>query len=303
MTGRPFIKALLIDISGTLQIGSTPTPRAVEAINRLRESNVPFRLCSNSSKESTASLVKKLNGMGFDFVTDTTAAGKKEVWTSIGSVAQTVKDRGPYMLLSNSAREEVSPPEPEPVGDAVQYDGVIVGLAPALFDYNHLNTAFRILKGEDGRAGGSSRREVPLIATHKAKYIQKDDPPGLSLGPGPFVTALEEAAGCKAYVVGKPTKTFFQLVIGDFSSAEVGESDGRIAVIGDDVEADLGGGALELGLWRILVKTGKYRPGDVLRPGVRQPDEVYEDFASFVDSLLLSQDRTHSYEDDSQACK
>jgi hypothetical protein len=31
-----------------------------------------------------------------------------------------------------------------------------------------------------------------LIATHKARYIQTET--GLSLGPGPFITALEEAA-------------------------------------------------------------------------------------------------------------
>ena len=91
---RPFIKALLIDISGNLHIGSTPTPNAVEAIKRLRDAKIPFRLCSNSSKESTKSLVSRLNSMGFDFV-DTPAKGeKKEVWTSLGAVAQYVQDQG-----------------------------------------------------------------------------------------------------------------------------------------------------------------------------------------------------------------
>lgn len=148
------------------------------------------------------------------------------------------------MLLSDSARKEVFPGKE--VGSA-PYDAVVVGLASGLFDYAHLNTAFRILKGEEDRSG----RTVPLIATHKAKYIERDDPPGLSLGPGPFVTALEEAAGCKAHVVGKPTKTFFELVTNDFSPSELPEH-GKIAVVGDDVEADLGGGAVELGLWRVL---------------------------------------------------
>jgi len=110
---------------------------------------------------------------------------------------------------------------------------------------------------------------VPLIATHKAKYIQTAD--GLSLGPGPFVTALENASGVTARVVGKPTKDFFQMVINDFTDDEMRSRDGsntaetgnlisrqsrkghgKIVVIGDDVEADLGGGALELDLWRVL---------------------------------------------------
>lgn len=188
----------------------------------------------------------------------------------------------PYMLLSDSARTEFSQiEESEAQVAAHPYDAVIIGLAPKLFDYEHLNTAFRILKGEDrpkssdsaphaGSATSTSSLEsagkpVPLIATHKAKYVEKDDPPGLSLGPGPFVTALENATGAEAYVVGKPTKTFFELVINDFYSAselapsqgepdDAGEEEreGKIAVIGDDVEADLGEGAVELGLWRVL---------------------------------------------------
>ena len=151
------------------------------------------------------------------------------------------------MLLSDSAQNEVFPQDLATGTSSVPYDAVVVGLASGRFDYAHLNTALRILKGEEDRSGHT----VPLIATHKAKYIERDDPPGLSLGPGPFVTALEDAAGLKARVVGKPTKTFFQLVINDFLPAELSD-DGRIAVIGDDVEADLGEGAVELGLWRVL---------------------------------------------------
>jgi len=34
------------------------------------------------------------------------------------------------------------------------------------------------------------------------------------------------------------------------------------------------------------VKTGKYRPGDEIKAGVVPPDEVYESFAAFIESLL-----------------
>ena len=147
---------------------------------------------------------------------------------------------------------------------------MIIGLAPGKFDYHNLNTAFRILIGEHNltstqqspslntsNVSSNPQRphSVPFIATHKAKYLQSSSSAGLSLGPGPFVTALEHASGLKAHVVGKPTKGFFETVIGDFTPDELGGSDegtGRIAVIGDDVEADLGEGAIELGLWRVL---------------------------------------------------
>lgn len=160
------------------------------------------------------------------------------------------------MLLSPSAREEIVAKiqllDCETGAEGVtMYDSVVVGLAPSSFDYGNLNVAFRIIKGE---TGALTQGIVPLIATHKAKYVQTES--GLlSLGPGPFVTALEYATGVKATVVGKPTRKFFETVMNNFSDTEVPDSGtGRIAVIGDDIEADLGEGAVELNLWRILGK-------------------------------------------------
>ena len=200
----------------------------------------------------------------------------------------------PFLLLTDSAREEVTSgmgvqaqgaskcQTSRELDQTPTYDSVVIGLAPSSFNYATLNTAFRILKGEPIDKGTSGtpqaqssapslRTAPPLIATHKAKYVQTES--GLSLGPGPFVMALENASGAQAHIVGKPTKEFFQMVIDDFTADELprpantehGDESpgilptlcpptfkGRIAVIGDDVEADLGGGAVELGLWRIL---------------------------------------------------
>ncbi|KJA14471.1 hypothetical protein HYPSUDRAFT_208695 [Hypholoma sublateritium FD-334 SS-4] len=332
---RPVIAALLLDVSGNLHVGSTPTPNAVDSFHRLRQSSIPFRLCSNASKESTATLVKLLDEMGFGISEllpgkDGSGDGSNKVfppnlvWTSIGAVAQVLKGMGlkrPFFLLSDSARQEVvnairqksdSQPGEEP--RVATYDSVVVGLSPRHFDYPSLNTAFRILKGEisatdppDVAAGGdpcvssgntdraADHPRIPLIATHKAKFIQTES--GLSMGPGPFVTALESASGITAHIVGKPTRAFFETVIQDFTAEELGTASagdaikGKIAVVGDDVEADLGEGAVELGLWRILVKTGKYRVGDERKPGIVPPDEVFESFSTFIDSLLSDGDR------------
>ncbi|GJE97246.1 hypothetical protein PsYK624_134620 [Phanerochaete sordida] len=66
--------------------------------------------------------------------------------------------------------------------------------------------------------------------------------------------------------------------------------EGKIAIIGYNVETDLGGGAVELGLWRVLVRTGKYRPGDEHRPCVVPPNEVHDSIAAVVESLLGKQE-------------
>ena len=91
---RPFIRALLIDLSGNIHVGSTPTHGAVQALQRLRESGIPFRFCSNTSKESTGSLVTRLVGMGFDVQSNGGGAGREEVWTSIGAVKRVAGTMG-----------------------------------------------------------------------------------------------------------------------------------------------------------------------------------------------------------------
>lgn len=320
---QPTLSALLIDISGTLLIGSTPTPGAARALARLRAARVPFRFCSNTSKESTQEICRRLAESSMPVLLG-------EVWTSIGALKGVLRDTGvrrPYTLLSQSARAECLGIDSGTTNHHSQddttepYDAVVVGLAPSVFDYEHLNTAFRILVREHQNykrllepspSPSPSMSKPPLIALHKARYIQASDR-ALSLGPGPFVAALEEASGTRALVVGKPTKLFFETVIKSFrdgtaalpavemtkdaAMTDGGEGGniadgggGRIAVIGDDVSADLGEGAIELGLWRVLVKTGKYRAGDESREGAYPPDEVCESFADFVDRFL-DQDR------------
>lgn len=66
-----------------------------------------------------------------------------------------------------------------------------------------LNQAFRLIMKDPS---------VHLIAVHKAKYFADKDEQ-LSMGPGGFVEALEYATGKTATVVGKPTKSFFELAL------------------------------------------------------------------------------------------
>lgn len=117
--------------------------------------------------------------------------------------------------------------------------------------------AFRILSNNVGK--GSSQTSVPLLAAHRARYIRSPDGQ-LSLGPGPFVSALETAVGngLQAETIGKPERKFFEVCLRDLGVNLEGDK-GRaslkiedVAVVGDDIEADLSGGAIELGLQRIL---------------------------------------------------
>lgn len=84
---RPPIRALLIDISGTLLIGSSPTPGAVWALAELRAAHIPFRLCSNTSKESSDAVHERMRAAGLD-------VRREELWTSVSSLRAVLKALG-----------------------------------------------------------------------------------------------------------------------------------------------------------------------------------------------------------------
>jgi ribonucleotide monophosphatase NagD (HAD superfamily) len=103
-------------------------------------------------------------------------------------------------------------------------------------------------------------------------------PGGLSLSAGPFVQALEFATGKTATIVGKPSKTFFELALRD-----MGLRADQVAMIGDDILTDIGG-ARTMGMKGILVRTGKYREDAVVNAVVK-PSCVIDSIAQLQDIL------------------
>lgn len=85
------------------------------------------------------------------------------------------------------------------------------------------------------------------------------------------MTALETAANVKAHVLGKPTRKFFETTLESLTSDGIeremwvnthpghGDAASRsIVIIGDDVVNDLGEGAVELNLRRVLGESMRY---------------------------------------------
>ncbi|KAF9300958.1 Haloacid dehalogenase-like hydrolase domain-containing protein 2 [Mortierella antarctica] len=275
------IRGVLIDVSGTVHVADKAIPGAVKALDRLRASGIPFRFCTNTTQTSGETLAKKLRDLGFN-------VNRNEIFTSLSACRQLVQSRKlrPLLFLEPDALQEFDGiPQSEP------HDSVVIGLSPSNFNYDMMNKAFRIL-------AYSELTETPatLIAIHKAKYFADKDNGTLSMGPGGFVEALEYASGIKAHVVGKPQKAFFELAIQNMGlssstpsafSSSISTSSTNIAMIGDDVEQDLGGGAAELGLVRFLVQTGKYRPRDEDRDAFGGlSGGTFADFATVVDHIL-----------------
>ena len=139
-------------------------------------------------------------------------------------------------------------------GPGESADLMVIGGAGVEFTYDALNHAFQLLQNG-----------VPLIAMHRNLYWQTGD--RLTLDSGAYILGLEKAAGARAVVIGKPARAFY-----DAALAELDLPAGSVAMVGDDIEADVQG-AKEAGLAAVLVRTGKFRQADLDRASV-VPDAV-----------------------------
>ncbi|XP_010780372.1 haloacid dehalogenase-like hydrolase domain-containing protein 2 [Notothenia coriiceps] len=101
MAGRRALKAVLIDLSGTLHIEDTAVPGAQDALNRLRQASVDVKFVTNTTKESKRSLVERLQRLDFH-------VQEKEIFTSLSAARSLVerKQLRPLLLLEDSALED-----------------------------------------------------------------------------------------------------------------------------------------------------------------------------------------------------
>lgn len=255
MATRRVLKAVLVDLSGTLHVEDAAVPGAQEALKRLRAASVTVRFVTNTTKESKKDLLERLKKLEFDISED-------EIFTSLTAARNLIKQKQirPMLLVDDRALPDFTGIQTH------DPNAVVIGLAPEHFHYQLLNQAFRLVLGG-----------APLIAIHKARYYKRKD--GLALGPGPFVTALEYATDTKAIVVGKPERTFFLEALRDTDYVPE-----EAVMIGDDCRDDVDG-AQNIGMLGILVKTGKYKAADEEKINP-PPYLTCESFPHAVDHIL-----------------
>lgn len=228
-------KAVLLDISGVLYEGDTAIVGADAALALLAAAGLPYRLITNTTRRPKDALLDRLRRFGF-------SVRPGEVFTATEALIQHLRltVTTPFLLV----HRDLEPVFADLIGGPPA--AVVVADAGDGFTYARMNAAFRLLM-----AG------APLLAVATNRYFRDSD--GLALDAGPFVAALEYAAGVKAEVFGKPSPRFFHSVL-----ADLGTSPTDTVMIGDDVEADVNG-AINCGLRGILVRTGKFRPADEQR--------------------------------------
>jgi HAD superfamily hydrolase (TIGR01458 family) len=251
--------AVLLDLDGVLYVEGELLPGAADAVRALRDARKGLRFVTNTTARSRSRTLEKLRGFGIEL-------SEQELVTPAALARQHCEEAG-HETVALIMNEDVKA-DFEGLREAEnRADAVIMGDLGEQFGFPILNRAFRLVM--DG---------AELIALQKNRFWLTAD--GLSLDAGPFVAAVEYASSSEAFVVGKPSPAFFELVL-----ADLGAEAPAAAMVGDDIETDIGG-ARDAGLATVLVRTGKYRENFVAQSGI-EPTATVDSIADLPALLGL----------------
>jgi HAD superfamily hydrolase (TIGR01458 family) len=251
------IEALLLDIDGVLTVSWKPLPGATQALRRLRQQGIPLRLITNTTTKTRSDLGATLRDVGFEVDDD-------EIITAVVATASYLRRSEPdakvFVLSDGDATADLDGVR---LVDVDQAEVIVLGGASDDFTYGTMNRIFRRLM--DG---------ARLVGMHRNLFWKTSE--GFELDGGAYLAGLEEAAEIEATICGKPEQAYFSAALD-----ALGVGADRAAMVGDDILNDVVG-AKAVGLAGVLIKTGKYRPGDEAKHGVK-PDHVVASIANVLD--------------------
>jgi len=212
----------ILDLDGCVWIGDEPTPRAVEAVEALRDAGKNIAYATNDPRSATEDYVARLWKIGI-------RASMSDVVTVGGAVqhllAETRSGRTAFVIGTEALRRHVAEAGLKILNGtdlASRAEVVVVGGTDELV-YNDL------------RVGSLAvRRGADFLATGRdPTYPQPDGPwPGT----GAILAAVEVASGRTAEIVGKPRPQLLFTALDRLA-------EGRTLVVGDRVDTDLAAAA------------------------------------------------------------
>jgi HAD superfamily hydrolase (TIGR01458 family) len=257
------IRAVLLDVDGTLVSAGQPIPGTASTLGWLRENGIQIRLLTNIDSRTPETVCRELGAAGIEVPVE---AVFTPVIAALRFLEQHPAERC-HLLLSAELAARFAAHD----AGAGRADYVLVGDCREVGGYAQLDAAFRRLT-EGAR----------LLALQRGRWWQAPDGP--SLDTGAFVALLEHASGQTARGFGKPSADFFEMALADLGCAPV-----EVLVVGDDPETDAAG-ARTVDAPCVLVRTGKFgsRGGAVGEghPGVVAVIDSIADLPSLLGSGL-----------------
>ena len=271
------VRAFLLDLDGVIVLAGAIIPGAAEGVATLERRRIPYRIVTNTSAVSRATLSRWSAKLGAPIPAERfgSALSASAAWT-----ARTFPDQPLYVLASDDAKSEFTGQRllthDEAGAKGASAAAVVIGDSPEEATFDNLNRAFRLIRGG-----------ATLVGMHRNPWWLTPDGP--TLDSGSFVVGLEFAAEIRARVIGKPSPAFYAQAVRDLRK-EAGRdlARGDIAMVGDDVRTDVRA-AQRSGLRGILVLSGKHGEADVdsavRERGGRRPDAIAPDLRAVVAAL------------------
>ena len=274
------VRGLVLDADGVIVLRGEPLPGSIEAIGRLQERRIPFRVVTNFSQLHRETLAGWFGEARLVIEPD-------RIITATSATAAYTLGRHPggvlFVLAAADARREF---DGQRLVTADEADGmtpgtvaaVVIGDAGDDLSYRNLDVAFRLV-----------RNGAELLAMHRNPWWLT--PKGETLDAGAFVVGLEFATGQPARTLGKPSPVVFRQAVAGLA-ADLGERVARhsFAMVCDDPRADVAA-AQRVGLRGVLVLSGKTSLEDLhvangtARRGTRGPDAIAAMLADVVAAL------------------
>ncbi len=253
------VRALLLDLDGVIVVAGEAVPGSVEALAELERRGTPYRIVTNTSLVSRATLSRYAARLGSDIPPE---RFQSALSASAQYAAQRYADEPLYVLTSDDGRTEFAGQwlltDDEAATPGARAAAVIVGDSPDALSQRNLNSAFRLV-----RAGAA------LIGMHRNAWWLTEHGP--TLDSGAYLAGLEFATNVRARIIGKPSPAFFSLGVDALRRETAGAARGprrlrraEIAIVGDDIRTDVLAGQ-RAGLRGIFVLTGKHSLDDLSR--------------------------------------
>lgn len=225
----PAIRAVLLDLEGTLHARGAAVEGAAAAVEALRAAGLRLRFLTNTDSKPTVRIQAELARYGL-------SVRLEELFTPVVAAQQLLAAPASrvYPLVSSALLTELPNLAAGP-----PYTHVLIGDCRDVLDYPALDGAFRAVR--DG---------AELLALQRGRYFKRAD--GDHLDTGAVVAAIEYAAGTTARVLGKPAVDFFEL-----AARSLGVPSEACLIVGDDASTDIAGGEAA-GSATVQVRTGKY---------------------------------------------
>lgn len=261
------LECFVFDMDGTINLGETLIPGALELIHALLERNTKFFFFTNNSSKAPEDYVKKLGRLGFSGMT------RSHIMTSGDVMIHYLKTHFPspkVFLAGTPALEtqfmragiQLLP------ADTQAADAAVLGF-DTTFDFQKADTICRLVSSG-----------VPFLATNIDRVCPLE---GGAFLPdcGSMSAMIEHATGIAPKFVGKP---FAETV--SFILDAAGTPPEKTAIVGDRLYTDIAT-AVNGGITGIAVLSGEISQQDIDASEI-VPDYTFDSVAGILQELHLS---------------